>query len=376
MGRRRPGATTLSVREIADFIEGAVSLRRSPTAVQPIRLPAEDLELHHPSLYDPFAAEAAAGIRLRFRTTARIVALDVSHIAPETFPGPPTYDLVLEDGTVLRRSADDGGAAEDHRTVMFGDLPATDKIVEIWLPPGLGVSLHGLTVQPAAPVEPAPHPGARWVTYGSSITHCAWTPPSQTWPAIAARTLGWNLTCLGFNGGCHLDPLVARVMAALPADRFTMKVGINVHNLQTLRERTFAPLVHGFISTLRDSHPTTPITVISPIASPEREESPMTTIPAITWGAEPFVGDLCLRDMRDIVRHVVEVRRRRGDGAIDYLDGRELLGPDDVAHLPDGLHPDDGGYALMAQRFAARFAPGSLEMQHRMQYDATRDMDS
>ena len=42
-----------------------------------------------------------------------------------------------------------------------------------------------------------------------------------------------------------------------------------------LRHRTFLPVVHGFIQTIRDARPETPITVISPIISPDREDSPV-----------------------------------------------------------------------------------------------------
>jgi len=162
------------------------------------------------------------------------------------------------------------------------------------------------------------------------------------------------LTCLGFNGACHLDPLVARAMASLPADRFTLKLGINVHNLQTLRERTFAPLVHGFIATLRERHPAAPITVISPIFSPGREDSAVTDIPTL-FGGVPLAGDLSLNDMRQRLAEVVELHRSRGDQAIKYLDGRTLFGEADVDLLPDGLHPSPAGYAVMGDRFSRIF---------------------
>jgi lysophospholipase L1-like esterase len=64
---------------------------------------------------------------------------------------------------------------------------------------------------------------------------------------------------------------------------------------------------------------------------------------------------MSLRAMRAILQEVVEVRRRRGDDAIDYLDGLELLGHDDAHHLPDGIHPSAAGCALIAGRFAAHF---------------------
>ena len=336
------------------FFEGALGLRKTHDGVQPIRLPLDELDLHHASLKDPFRAEAASGIRMRFFTDSRHVALRVRHHLPELMPAEPVYDLVTGDGSIIRRTATKISGTSDE--VRFGPLDQTDGTIELWLPPGLGVIVQSLLLDEGAHVEARADGSPRWVVYGSSITHCAWVPsPTETWPAIAARELGWHLTSLGFNGGCHLDPLIARAMARLPADRFTLKLGINVHNLQTLRERTFAPLVHGFISTLRDKHEQTPITIVSPIISPERETSPVSMIPVLRGGGAPFYGDMTVSQMREILRDVVDLWRRRGDSNIDYLDGRELLGEADLPHLPDGLHPDAKGYALMGCRFAARY---------------------
>ena len=161
---------------------------------------------------------------------------------------------------------------------------------------------------------------------------------------------------------CHLDPLVARAMAACPADRFTLKVGINVHNMASLRERTFAPLVHGFIAAIRDRHPTTPVTLISPILSPERESSADSAMTLPTGEEVVLRGDLSLAAMRTILEDVVARWNARGDRGVDYLDGRELFGPDDVDHLPDGLHPDALGYARMGERFATRFAAAAAPL--------------
>jgi hypothetical protein len=265
---------------------------------------------------------------------------------------PCAYDLMTADGRMRRVAPpSDTGPA----TIEFTGLGKTVQVIEIWLPQGSGVKIRSLSVDDGALVEAVPDRRHHWVAYGSSITHCAWVPgPTETWPSIAARSLDWRLTSLGFNGGCHFDPLVARAMAGLDADRFTLKLGINVHNMQTLRDRTFGPLVHGFIATLRDKHPVTPITVISPIVSPEREDSPISNIP-LFFGGQPLVGDLSMNQMRDVLREVVAVRQTHGDRHIEYLDGRELFGAADVALLPDGLHPSTEGYALLGRRFAQRF---------------------
>jgi len=344
--------------QIAPLIDGALGLVPRGDSLQPIRLPPEDMPLHHPALRSPMTAESAAGVRLRLRTNTDQLTLEVEHDAislatPQMVLPVCAYDLVTPDGRVTRVTAEQ---AEGPATIRFDGLGVDEKLLEVWLPQGAGVRIRSLAVSDGARVKPAADHRPHWVTYGSSITHCAWVPgPTETWPATAARRLGWRLTCLGFNGGCHFDPLVARAMAALKADRYTLKLGINIHNLQTLRARTFAPLVHGFIATLRERHPKTPITLMSPIFSPGREDSPVTNIPT-RFGGEPMVGDLSLNDMRRALAEVVELHQARGDAAIDYLDGRELFGEADVALLPDELHPSPEGYALIGERFAKIFS--------------------
>ena len=332
--------------------EGAVDVRDNGRYARAFRLKVDELDLHHPMLV--FMAACASGVRLRFRSDTTTVALEVEHrFAPGFEVRPPAYDVTI--GGELVRSVVASGSNE--RVVLDG-LPAGDKVLEVWLPVFPGVRLRSLEVDDAASVEPAPDPRLRWVTYGSSITHCGEAhSPARTWPATAARLLDVHLTSLGFAGQAHLDPLVARTIASLPADRITLKLGINVHNGATLRERTFAPLVHGFLSAVRDGHPATPITVISPILSPSREDSPVTERTLLDGTTETLVGELTLRQMREILRAVVDVRVERGDATLSYLDGTELFGtdPTDVDLLPDGLHPNGDGYELIGRRFAERF---------------------
>jgi hypothetical protein len=330
-------------------IEGAVGVRVAPDYVRPWRLPPDDLELHDPGLV--FSASAPAGVRLRVRTDSSAIALEADHVFPVgiEIDAVPAYDVTVDGG--LHASVAAPGA---HERIVVDDLPDGEHVVEVWLPVFPGVRLRSLSIDDGASATSAPDERPRWVTYGSSITHCIEShSPSRTWPATAARLLDRHLTCLGYAGMCHLDPLVARMIADLPADHISLKLGINVHNLATLRARTFAPLVHGFLATVRDGHPDVPITVVSPILSPEREQSGRTvlTTPA---GDLVIEGDLSLERMREVLADVVEVRRRRGDRNLHYLDGRTLFGEADLADLPDGLHPNGDGYERMGHRFAER----------------------
>lgn len=57
--------------------------------------------------------------------------------------------------------------------------------------------------------------------------------------------------------------------------------------------------------------------------------------------------------MREDIKGIVELLRKRGDASIHYRDGIELFGPGDTDNMPDGLHPNGDGYELIGKRFAA-----------------------
>jgi hypothetical protein len=217
--------------------------------------------------------------------------------------------------------------------------------VELWLPQFGEFQLRTLELELGATVETVEDSRPRWVTYGSSITQCRTaTSPTQTWPAIVARERGLNLTCLGYGGQCHLDPLVARMMRDLPAEYLSICAGINVYGSSSLSPRTFGPGLIGFIKIVREKHPTTPLLVCSPIYGCERET---------TKNAVGFT----LAAMRAEVAAAVETLRAAGDGAIRYQDGLELFGPELEARMPDRLHPDAEGYRRLAANFLTYAAP-------------------
>src|SRR5262249_53891273 len=150
------------------------------------------------------------------------------------------------------------------------------KHLDLYLPHAAAVTLVALRAD--APVEaPAPPPARvrHWVHHGSSISHCLEaTYPTGVWPVVAARRAGVDLTRLAFAGECQLDQYVARSIRDMDADLISLKLGINLVNADSMRERTFVPAVHGFLDTIRDGHPTTPIAVVAPILCPAHEDHP------------------------------------------------------------------------------------------------------
>lgn len=249
-----------------------------------------------------------------------------------------------------------------HRT-RFTDLGEGEKLVELWLPHNEQIEL--LELHADAPVEPATVDRPRWLHHGSSISHGSnATSPARIWPAVAARLGGVDLRNLGVGGSALVDPFMARVMRDTPADVISLKLGINTTNSDSMRLRSFVPAVHGFLDTLRDGHPTTPILLVSPIFCGIHEDTPGPGAFApdtFRTGRVRFIatgetgdtaqGRLTLRVIRDALASVVEARR---DANLHHLDGTELYGPADAeAHpLPDALHPDTETHELIATRFA------------------------
>ncbi|MFI8500077.1 GDSL-type esterase/lipase family protein [Streptomyces sp. NPDC085524] len=366
----------------ADVLRGAIELERTAHGLLPHRLPARA----RAQCTDGQLAMAEAqpsGVRLAFRTAATTVELE-SLPTKRLYTGAPprpdgVYDLLV-DGRLAAQGSCGGGNAlvidtKDWSTqfrpgapaaVRFTDLPGRTKDVEIWLPHDETTELVALRTD--APVEPLPDRGRPvWLHHGSSISQGSnATSPSAIWPARAGALAGAELINLGFGGSALLDPFTARTIRDTPADLISVKLGINLVNLDLMRLRAFGPAVHGLLDTIREGHPTTPLLVVSPILCPMHEDTPgptavdpatlatgQVTFRATGDPAEVAGGKLTLGVIRNELARIVR-ERSADDANLHHLDGRELYGTPDAARLPlpDDLHPDTATHALIAERFA------------------------
>ncbi|MDC7123205.1 lipase [Cellulomonas fimi] len=419
-------------------VRGAAWLETTDRGVLPHRLPAWT-RAQFPDRFVALCDEQPAGVRLRLRTAATRLRLDVDVLRVAVEPQPPDapqpFDVVVDGalvsqpdgwgvtagggvvvlephhGTTVERpgpttsvdlalvpgSVEAGAGATtaglDGRPAAAGigpppggvGLDPTDRAgidpsgavgidgasgvvrdVEVWLPYGEVVRLVALHAD--APVlAPSRARGRRWVHHGSSISHgAAADRPTGTWPVVAARATGLDLVNLGMSGNAVLDPFVARTLRDAPADVISVKLGINVVNHDAMRLRAFVPAVHGFLDTIREGHPTTPLVVVSPLLCPLVEDTPGPTFidPASPPGAPVFAtrgrpedvadGRLTLRVIRTALAEVVASRRTAGDPALHLVDGRDLYGDADWDALPmaDLLHPDAPAQRLVGERFA------------------------
>lgn len=363
-----------------DLVVGALELERTERGgLLPHRIPAaaraqtDDPQLH-------MVEAQPAGVRLAFRTAAARLELDVLPTKRRYVGVPPRPDGVFDvlvDGQLARQlSAPHGNVLivdmmTGARTVEPGgsstlvvDLAPGEKTVEIWLPHDEQTELVALRSD--APVTPVDRHGPRWIHHGSSISQGSnATHPTGTWPVVAARLTGLDLVNLGLGGSALLDPFIARTIRDAAADRISIELGINLVNADLMRRRALGPAVHGWLDTIRDGHPDTPVRLITPLFCGIHERTPGPGAPdlaAMAEGRVAFVatgdprevarGALTLEVVREVIADVVEQRR---DPHLACVDGLALYGAEDAERLPlpDNLHPDAATHQLVGERFAA-----------------------
>ena len=361
------------------LVRGAAELATTARGLRPHRLPGAMRE-RYPDPQLLMVEAQPSGVRIAFVTEASRLELVVhaSRVAYRdidrprgavdlTVDGAPVASSVLTGGdsieTDLRTGATEHLDGPPH-VAAFG-LPSGEKTVELWLPHNESVELVALRAD--APVRPLVDDRRLWLHHGSSISHGSnAATPTQIWPAVAALRGGVELRNLGFGGSALVDPFMARLIRDAPADLISVKLGINVVNLDGMRLRTFVPAVHGFLDTIRDGHPQTPLLVISPILAPIHEDTPgpgaidptglgdgRVAFTATGTPGDTTLGRLTLRVIRDALADIV-ASRRRDDPHLHHLDGTQLYGEADAAThpLPDRLHPDTATHRLIGERFA------------------------
>lgn len=368
----------INAPNLSELVSGAAELESTERGVRPHRLSAgARSRFPDPQL---LAMECQpAGVRLEFSTTATRIEL-VVHPTRLAYRGayrPRGRVDVMIDGVLAERDVLSGGdlievdlqtgATEErpgptHSTVVR-ELTPGEKQVEIWLPHNETVEL--IALRSDAPLRASEPTLPVWVHHGSSISHGSnATAPTQIWPVVAARRGSVDLHNLGFDGSALIDQFLAREIRDMPADLISLKLGINVVNLDAMRLRAFVPAVLGFIDTVRDGHPTTPLMIISPIFCGIHEDTPGPgAFDPASLGTDQvrFTATGTLEDtargrltLTVIRRELAALVGRSPDPNLHYLDGTRLYGPGDAVDLPlpDALHPSTEAHQLIGDRFA------------------------
>lgn len=312
---------------------GTVSREVTSEWVMPWRIPYTEHDLFAERLVK--RAAMPAGVCIEFVSNTAFLECYC-----DSFPKRSPMDLFC-DGELHSTLATDTS-----EVLRFENLGSQSKLIEMWLPQFGEFRLKGLAIDGQASMKASNSTKkCKWITYGSSITQCETADsPSQTWPATVARKHNLDLTCMGYGGQCHLDPMVARTIRDLPAGIISLCLGINIYGQSSLNRRTFKSGLLGFVQILREKHIDTPLLIMSPIYSRWRENTPND------------VG-FTLEIMRGEIKESVEILKASGDKNVSYVDGLAILGSKYENMLPDDVHPNNEGYAIMASNISNALTP-------------------
>ncbi len=167
------------------------------------------------------------------------------------------------------------------------------------------------------------------VYYGSSITQggCS-SRPGNSYQNLVSAKLSLDYINLGFSGNCRGESTIAEYMAGLPMCAFVCDYDHNAPNVEHLRA-THLPLY----KTIRKKNPTLPYIMISR--------------PDFTANYEDSVA------RRDVIFDTYRYAREQGDKNVYFIDGEGIFrGEFEDACTVDGTHPNDLGFALMANTVA------------------------
>ncbi|MBD2859471.1 hypothetical protein IB286_10690 [Spongiibacter sp. KMU-158] len=270
-------------------------------------------------------ARYPAGVVIRFSSDTRNLKIKLSVHSQACGAG---IDVMV-DGVLWRSVL----VNPDHDEVeLFRNVPAELKQIELYLPGNQALSPAQLGVDVGCQLEAAQDRNDQLpiTVYGSSIVQGAGSHLScMNYPSILTRELGIDINNFGFYGAGRGEPEVLEKILALPAQAIIFDLGKSFGNQA-------ADVYGAMLKQARQSHPDAKLICITPIyCLRERYD-------------EKF------RAFSDSIRQKFSQQANSIDG-VQLIDGLTLLGPDDWrCFSEDGLHPNEWGYALIAQRLLER----------------------
>lgn len=170
-------------------------------------------------------------------------------------------------------------------------------------------------------------PRLRWLAYGSSITHA----DEEGYPLVAAQLLPADVMNKGLSGSCHIEAEIADWFSTLDFDFATLELGINMRG--TFEPDEFEKRTRYLLKRLRDSHPETPLILITHFLN----------------SSHRLEGEAGLPTKRQVAFDEIlhQIHSEANDPHLHLLEGTTLL-TDFGLLAADLIHPTHEGQAQMA----------------------------
>lgn len=220
-------------------------------------------------------------------------------------------------------------------------VPATpgEHTYEIILPYGDSVDFLGAELSAGATLaalETTRKP--RCLFYGDSVTHgFTATNVRATYAFRLAQAMRWEPVNCAVGGRSSLPPDAAPLMK-IDCDLFWVAIGVN--DWQSGRSpQEYGERMRSFLKICRVAKPKTPFVVLTPLWVHE------------DW--KPQQAKFALEEYRQTLRALVA---ELADPALLLIEGTELTDHDKSKFDPVLVHPNDAGFAQMAERLAQKLS--------------------
>lgn len=282
-----------------------------------------------------------AGGRVRFSTDSDVVILKAVMSKPHRFPHMPRsgaagFDLYIDDaesGSRYHRTFmpphdfENGYASrirlhggKKHRYITV-NFPPYNDVKEVYIGVRKGSTVgEGLGYRNDKPV----------IYYGSSITQggCA-SRPGNSYQNIISRRMNLDYINLGFSGSGLAEDNIVDYMSRLPMCAFVSDYDHNAPNPEHLKNTH-----RRMYEKIRAANPDIPYIMIS------------------RYDFDCAYDENILR--RDVIYETYRYARQNGDGNVYYIDGASVFrGSYEDMCTVDGTHPNDLGFALLADAIGA-----------------------
>jgi len=307
---------------------GSVDIREEPEGLFFDRMtPA--LRLHYGASEGAIIrARCQSGIRIRFQSDTRSLRLTMrfGRFARRF----EAVDLVV-DGA-FRGTFTGDQEKQPWTGDLFSAPDAVPRRFELWLPYSVESWVVALEIDECAKLAALPTEPVTWLVIGDSISQgMSCTSPALTYPALAARALGFNQHNTAV-GGAKMEGGAGQA-GSIPAAFATVAFGCNDWNVCKPLSQYEADTIRLF-DTLFAAHPGMPVGLITPF-------------PAVWAKGEKNKSDIWLEAFRDILRKLAPRYP-----SVRLIEGPALI-PADPLVFADGIHPNNAGMEAIARNLAA-----------------------
>jgi len=319
---------------LAWYEEDGRVLRRLPARARPkVREAVWDLAQHTSGGRIRFATDSTS---LRLRLTQPYVEMinmcPIGHSGLDLYVGAPGEEVYWNS---VRPDLAAQRAGKPYETVLFEKAEKKMREITLYLPVynavidlTIGLDDGAVVTPPASYAHDKPI-----VFYGTSITQsgCA-SRPGNGYVPILGQMLNTDVVNLGFSGNGLGEPELAELVAEVEASVFVLDYEANA-GLEKMAKN-----LGPFVEIIRKHHPETPILILSKFFFSK-----------IHYMPEGYDG---AKRSAACFKKIAAELSAKYRGPVQFVDGWRLIGPDTRYATVDGVHPNDYGFSLMAERLA------------------------